>query len=564
VIGTVAATLWLVLGAVAFILLIACANVGGLLIVRGESRLREMAIRAALGAMRRHLIGGALAEGFLLGLIACAIGLLLAWCGTRLLVHLAPPNLPRLEEVAIDGRVLGFSVALSFLVSLLVGLIPGRRLDRIPVQAVLREGGQAASAAKGRRRLQRLLVVVQVALALTVLTGAGLMLRTYLHLSRVPLGFDPNDVVVVQLALPEADYPDDAAAQHFWAALVGRLATMPGVESAAAISAPPLGGAVSASGQIIEGLARDAGAPPEFIEKSFIGPGYLKTMRISLLSGADLTPGDVEQRRGLVIVDDVLAKRYWPQGALGKRLHPSEESDGRDPWYTIVGVARSVRSRRVAESAHGTIYYPLLSRVKNGWVPREMSLVLRTGLPLGALREAVRREVAAADPNLPVASLRSMRELVAVSQASSSFAAVMLLLALAITLILAAVGIYGFTSYVVSQRTQELGVRIAIGAQVRDILRTILGESAATAVAGIALGMLASALLTRSLTAILYEVSPLDVLTFSLAPILTFLLVLAASYVPAIRAAHTEPLRALRPASGGPASDNSSVREAED
>jgi predicted permease len=547
VVGGVATTLWLLLGAVGFVLLIACANVGGLLVVRGQSRQREMAIRTALGALRRHLLGGALAEGLLLGLASCAAGLLLAWLAIRLLVHLAPSNLPRLEEATIDARVLGFAVATSLAVSLLIGSIQAHRLERIPVEAVLREGGQAASAPRAKRRLQRLLVVIQVALALTMLTGAGLMAHSYLRLSRAPLGFDPDGVIVVQLALPAADYPDDTAVRRVFDRLIGRLATLPGVESAAAISAPPLGGSISAGGQVLEGLALDPGAPPPFLEQYYVTPGYFKTMRIALASGADLTAADVEQRRGVVVVDQALARRYWPGGALGKRLHPYETGEqGRDPWYTVIGVVRDVRSRGAGESARGTIYYPLLSKLKNDWVPRDMSIVLRSSLPLASLGEAVRREVAAADPNLPIARLLEMRQLVRSSRAQAAFTALMLLLALAITLILAAVGTYGFTAYVVGQRTQELGIRIAVGARVGDILRTILGESAATALAGVALGLAGSLLLTRAMALMLYEVSPFDPLAFAAAPLLTLLLVLIASYLPAMRAAHTDPLRALR------------------
>jgi putative ABC transport system permease protein len=552
-VGDVSSTLWLLLGAVGFILLMACANVSGLLVVRGEARQRETAIRIALGARRRHLLGGALAEGLLFGFASCAMGLVLAWLGTRVLVRLAPTDLPRLEDVAIEPRVLGFSVALALAVSLMLGLLPARRLGRLPVEASLREGGAAASAARGKRGLQRLLVSVQVALALSVLVGAGLMARTYERLSHVALGFDPYQVIVMQLELPAADYPHDTAVLRFASRLVERLAGLPGVESAAATSTLPLGGIFSARDQLIEGLAIEPGMPAPVFETCFITPGYFKTMHIPLRAGRDLTSAEIEARRGVAIVDETLAKKLWPGGALGKRLHPNGSS-AKDPWYTIVGVAGSVRARTAAEQPHATIYYPLLAKREDDWTPRDLSIVLRTSLPAAALQAAIRREVAAADRNLPVAALDDMQEWVHRDLAENAFAATMLLAALFVTLVLAGVGTYGFTTYVVSQRSQELGIRIAIGARAAHIVRTILGETAVMALAGIACGLLASLLLTRALSSLLYGVSPLDPSTFAVAAILILFLVSAASFLPAMRAARTEPLLSLKmtPGAAGP------------
>jgi putative ABC transport system permease protein len=553
VVGKAGTTLWILLAAVGFILLIACSNVSGLLVVRGEGRQREMAIRTALGALRRNLVGGTLAEGLLLGSAACVLGLLLAFWGTHLLVRFAPESVPRLGEVSLDGRVLAFSVTVSLLVSLFIGLAPSRRLDRVPLATMLREGSQGAVSRKARRRLHQLLVAVQVALALTVLTGAGLMVRSFTLLSRAPLGFDPRNLLVVQLALPPADYPDDAAVARLFERLIDRVSALPGVVSAAAISQAPLGGSVQAAGQVIEGLPTDDRVPPPFVEQAYVSQSYFKTMGIPLRSGADLTRGEIEGRNGSVVIDDSLAGHYWPQGSpLGKRLRPGEKPpDGQDPWYTIVGIAGGVRARTIAEPPHGTIYYPLLGKRKDAWVPREMSLVLRTRVPPATLAPAVRREVAAADPSLPVAGITDMEQLARKAGSRTAFTTWMLLLALAVTLILVAVGTYGFASYVVNQRTPEIGIRIAIGAQVGHILRMILGESLATTLVGIVLGLAGSALLTRALGSLLYEVSPLDPLTFAAAPLLLAALVLLASYGPALRAAHTDPLRALRLAPGG-------------
>jgi putative ABC transport system permease protein len=553
VVGKASTTLWILLAAVGFILLIACANVSGLLVVRSEGRQREMAIRTALGALWRHMVGGTLAEGLLIGSAACVLGLVLAFWGIRLLVRLAPSSVPRLGEVALDGRVLVFSIALSLLVSLFVGLAPSRRLNRVPLAAVLREGSQGAFSRQARRRLHQLLVALQVGLALTVLTGAGLMVRSFLRLSQAPLGFDPKNLLVVQLALPKADYPDDTATAQFFERLLERVSALPGVVSAAAISAAPLSGSVQAAGQVIEGLPTDDRVPPPFIEQAYVSQGYFKTMGIPLRRGADLTRTGIEERNGSVVIDQALAERYWAtDNALGKRLRPGEKPpEGQDPWYTIAGIAGSVRARTPADPPHGTIYYPLLSRFKDGWVPREMSLVLRTRVSPASLAGGVRREVAAADPNLPIADIADMEQLARKAEARTAFTAWMLLLALAVTLILVAVGTYGFSSYVVNQRTPEIGIRIAIGGQVGHILRMILGESLTTALAGIALGLVGSAVLTRFLGSLLYEVSPLDPLTFVAAPLLLVTLVLLASYLPAQRAAHTDPLGALKLAGGG-------------
>jgi putative ABC transport system permease protein len=553
VVGKAGATLWILLAAVGFILLIACSNVSGLLVVRSEGRQREMAIRTALGALRRNLVGGTLAEGLLLGMVACLLGLLLAFWGIHLLVRFAPTSVPRLGEVSLDGRVLAFSIVISLLVSLFIGVAPSGRVDRVPLATVLREGSQGAGSRKARRRLHQLLVAIQVALALTVLTGAGLMVRSFLRLSQAPLGFDPRNLLVVQLALPKADYPDDAAVARLFELLIDRVSALPGVVSATATSQAPLGGSVQAAGQFIEGLPTDDRVPPPFIEQAYVSQGYFKTMGIPLRSGADMTRAEIEGRNGSAVIDEPLAEHYWPQGsALGKRLRPGEKAPaGQDPWYTIVGIAGGVRARTPADPPHGTIYYPLLGKHKDAWVPREMSLVLRTRVPPASLAAAVRREVAAADPSLPVGNIADMEQLTRKAESRTAFTTWMLLLALAVTLILVAVGTYGFSSYVVNQRTPEIGIRIAIGGQVGHILRMILRESMATALVGIALGLVGSAVLTRALGALLYEVSPLDPLTFAASPLLLVALVLLASYLPALRAAHTDPLRALKLAPGG-------------
>ena len=549
VVGDIGRTLWILLGAVGFILLIACANVSNLLIVRGEGRRRETAIHTALGASARQVMGSVLAESLLLAVAAGGLGLLLAAGGLRLLLKLRPLGLPRLEEIGIDGRVLLFAAAAAVLSSLLAGLLPAlRSLLKGDLALELKTGGTRTTSGHAQQRMRRFLVGLQVGLVLVLLTGSGLMLRSFLRLSHLDPGFATQDVLTFQLSLPEQDFPDDVAAAGFLDRVVERLRGLPGVRSTGVASTLPLSGGAQASGHLIEDRPPQPGALPPTLWFGYAGEGYFEALGIPLLAGRTLTRADQETRGGVAVVNQALARHFWPRGdALGKRLRPAtNEEGGSEPWYTIVGIVGDVRNRDLAMTPDEIVYYPLLGRSADAWTVRQANVVLRTRVAPESLASEVRSAVWSLDPNVPVSGVRPMEQILRRSQARMIYAVLMFVLATAVAMVLAAVGIYGFVSYVVSQRTAEVGVRMALGARARDIRWLILRESLAIALAGILVGFLGAVALTRWLGSLLFEISPLDPLTFTLMPLLLLAIVLLSSALPAERATRVDPLKALQ------------------
>ncbi|HZF12934.1 MAG TPA: ABC transporter permease [Thermoanaerobaculia bacterium] len=540
--------LWVLFGAVGCILLIACVNVANLLIVRGEGRRKEIAIHTALGAPRRRLIGAVLAESLLLALAAGALGLLLAEGGLRLLLALKPAHLPRLSEVHLDFRVLAFAAVVSLLSSLLFGLLPAfRATGHRDLTAELKGSSRTATLGLAGRRLRQLLVGFQLALALVLLTGSLLLLQSFLRLLAIQPGFATDHVLTAAVDLPEAEYADDARAARFWSDLVSRLATLPGVISVGATSSLPLTGSGPGTGHLFADVPLPAHTTPPILYFDYVTDRYFDTLGIPLLAGRGFTPADGEGRTGAVIVSAALARHYWPHGSpLGRRLRPARESGLADPWYTVVGVVGDVRNRQLDQAPDELIYYPPLGKAKGEWTARQMTLVLHTRVPPASLAGAVRQAVRALAPDLPVAHIATMEQVVRDSRGRSAFSALMLLLATGVALVLGGVGIYGFVSYLVTQRTAEIGVRVALGASARRIRWMILYEALEVTAAGLVLGLVGAALLTRGLSSLLFEVSPLDPVTFVSVPLLIALLTLMASYFPAERAARIDPLRALQ------------------
>jgi putative ABC transport system permease protein len=549
VVGDFGKVLWILLGAVGFVLLIACANVANLLIVRGEGRRREMAIHTALGAARSSLIGNVLAESLMLALAAGAVGLLLAFGGLHLLSVLRPAELPRLDKVSLDGRVLLFTAAISLLTSLLFGLLPALRSSVTGDLATELKsgGGRTATAGRSRQRSRQLLIGVQIALAVILLTGSGLMLRSFLRVANLNPGFEASRVLTLQVALPESEYPDDAAAARFFQRAIDRLRALPGITAAGATSSLPLGGSASAGGHEIEGQPAAEGAPPPIFGTEYVSDGYFQALGIPLLAGRSLERGDQERRTGAVVINESAAKRFWPgQSALGKRFRPADSGLPADSWYTVVGVVRDVRNRRLTDEPEPTAYYPMQGKQAGAWVARQMSIVLRTGVKPESMVAPVRREIWAIDSNLPLSNVNTMEKLLDRDKARLNFSVLMFLIAAAVALALGAVGIYGFISYLVAQRTPEIGVRMAIGADRRTVRWMILKESLTIFVFGLAFGIVGAVAVTRWLKALLFEVSPLDPLTFGVVPLLLVTVVLLASYLPAERATRIDPLKALQ------------------
>jgi putative ABC transport system permease protein len=546
-VGKIGQALWVLFGAVGCILAIACANVANLLIVRGEGRQREQAIQSALGSSRRRLIGAVLAESLLLGLAAGLAGLALTWGGVRLLAALRPAALARVSPASVDGRVLVFALLLSVLTSLLFGLVPAWRASRQDeLAAELQGGGRALTQGRGRRRLRQVLVGLQLALALVLLTGSGLMLRSFRHLAEADPGFDPQQALTFEIALPRVAWAGDAAPARLFGRVLDRVAALPGVTAVGATSKLPLTG-LSMDGFMIEDHPRPAKAPPPVLGNQYISDGYFRAMRIPLIAGRWLERADAERRTGAVVVSASLARHYWPQGALGKRLRSSNVEGPSAPWYTIVGVAGDVRQADLIDRlGEEMVYYPLVPRIPGEWEARQLTFVVRAALPPAALAAAIRHEIGRLAPDVPIANLQLLDEVVHRSRSRVEFSALLIAIATAVALILGAVGLYGFVSYLVGQRTPEIGIRMALGASPRTIRWMVLREALVIAGGGLALGLAAAAALSGSLAALLVKVSPLDPLAFATAPLLLVTVTLFASYLPAERAARVAPSVALQ------------------
>ncbi|HTQ80187.1 MAG TPA: ADOP family duplicated permease, partial [Thermoanaerobaculia bacterium] len=445
-VGDFKAILWVLLGAVGCILAIACANVANLLLVRGEGRQRELAIHAALGAPRRRLLTGVLAESLLLGLAAGLLGTALAWAGLELLAALRPPALSHLPSPTLNLRALAFAGTLAVVTSLLAGLLPAWRASRrLDLSSELKAAGRAMTATRGRQRVRRALVGLQMALAVVLLTGATLMLQSFRRLAAVDLGFRPENVLTLDLALPEADYPTDSAVAHSLAAILERLRALPGVAMAGATSFLPLDN-YAIAGHAFEDFPRPPQAPPAMHGYQYVTEDYFRSLSIPILAGRGLERADAERRTGAVVVSEALAKHYWPgKSALGRHLRLERGYRPGDPWYTIVGVAGNIRQRELTETeTEESVYYPILAMKPAAWAARQVTLVLRTSVPPATLAPAVRRELARMAPELPLANLRTFEERLRGARSRIEFSALMILLATVIALGLGAMGLYGF------------------------------------------------------------------------------------------------------------------------
>ncbi|HYU35096.1 MAG TPA: ABC transporter permease [Thermoanaerobaculia bacterium] len=549
VVGSVEQILWLLLGSVGLILAIACANVANLFLVRAEGRLREVAVRSALGASRWDITRLFLAESLALSLLGGALGLALAAAGVRMLVALGPEGLPRLEEIAVDGPVLAFTVAVTVLAGLLVGLFAALRCGRLALVPALKEGGRGGTAGRERLRARNALVIVQVALALILLVGAGLMVNSFWHLLRVDPGLDPRGILTVRLDLPENEYTDAASTVRLVTQLLERVRAIPGVQSAGMIDQLPLAGSGSSSGHTIEGLSLPPGAMPLLLATRLVSPGYFEALHVPLREGRSFDRLDPARAGTEVVVSEALARRFWPgQSALGKRLSPGIDTTA-PCWYTVAGVVGNVRDVGLEKDPSATVYYPMRLRFTAGGedtAPRSITLVVRGAVQPLSLAQPVREAVWSVAPSLPLSSVRPMTEVVERSIVRTTFTMLLLVIAAGVALVLGTVGIYGVISYTVSQRTREIGVRLALGAKQQDIVRMILREGFLLTLAGIAAGLLVAFVTTRLMAALLFGVSPTDPLTFAVVPLLLALVALFASLVPAQRAAAVPPLESIR------------------
>jgi putative ABC transport system permease protein len=529
------------LGAVGFVLLIACANVANLLLARSAVRRREMAVRAALGAGRGRLFRQVLSEGVLLAVPGALLGLGLAWVGVRLLLALRPPGLPRLDEVGLDPRVLAFTLAAAVAAALLATLAPAlsASLER-PGSALAERGGDGMGGATGGRlRLRGALVVAEVALSLVLLIGAGLMLRSFLELSRVRPGFDPEGALTYKLSLPFPDYPTPEARTGFFRRMEERVAAAPGVEAVGSVFPMPLGGRfwTGPYGRAEEPEERWSEQEADF---RVVTPGYFDAMGIRLLAGRALAADDLDQRRAVAVVDASLASRLWPEGgAVGERV--GIDLFGEKVRLEVVGTVEPVRHAGITEPPRETIYLPLHFMP---WAP--MTVAVRTAADPETLAGPVRAGVRALDPGLAVYAVRPLAAYVREALAATRFTLVLAAVFAGLALALAAIGLAGVLAYAVRRRRHEIGVRVALGARPGDVVRLVVGRGLLLVGLGIVLGLAAALAVSRSLSGLLYGVTATDPATYAALAGLLAAVAVAASWVPAQRAARIDPVTALR------------------
>lgn len=544
IVGNVSWMLWVLLGAVGCVLLIACANVANLLLARAVGRQREIAIRAAMGANRWRVIRQLLTESVLISLLGGIAGLLLASWGTDFLLSLAPRAVPRVAETALDGRVLSFTLAVSLLTGILFGLAPALSAVKHDLVPLLKEGSLGAGGGARGKLVRNSLLVAQIAIAFTLLICAGLLIHSFWRLQQVNPGFDPHNVLTFRLSLPTAKYAENSQIESFYQRLQERLKVSPGVTSASAVSVLPLSGQNSAVGFSIDGVPTEANNP--FPHESFlriVRPGYFRTLGIPLLQGRDFDERDLLTGKPVVIINETLARKYFPdQNPLGRRINPSFAIDDRGiQMREIIGVVKDVQHASLSEPAGAECYASHLQ------VPAQtMTTVLRTAQDPRALMGIVRKEVAALDADLPVYNDKTLEDYLALSVAQPRFNTMLLTFFAGVALLLTAIGLYGVMSYTVSQHTREIGIRLALGAQKRDVLTFVVGQGMLLTLLGIGIGIGAAFALTRLLREFLFGVSAADPLTFGVVAILLAVIALLACYIPARRATRVDPMIALR------------------
>jgi putative ABC transport system permease protein len=535
-VGDMRPTLYLLLAAVGFLLLIACANVANLLLARATARQREVAIRSALGAGRGRVVRQLLTESALLSALGGAVGLLMAKWGMDALISMSPAGVPRLGEVAFDWRVLGVAFGVALLTGLLFGLLPALQAASPLLNEALKEGGRGADAARGKR-MRSAIVVAEVALALVLSVGAGLMLRSFARLQNVNPGFNPDHVLTASLALPGAKYEEGPLVVAFYRRLLNEVAALPGVESAGLVDALPLAGGSYLS-FVIEGRPPAARTPDA--EHRVVSPGYFRAMGIPLIRGRMLSEQDHAQTPFATVISETMARRYWPnEDPLGKRINLDDSQTA--PWRTIVGIVGDVRNEGLNAEPNPQMYVSFAQAPRQG-----MSLVVRgAGDPRGLIA-GVRNKVVELDRDQPLYNVRTLEQALAESLARERFGLLLIVTFAGLALLLATVGVYGVLAYSVTQRTREIGVRLALGASRRDVLRLIAGQGMKLVLAGVGVGLLASFALTRLMTGLLYGITATDPLAFIVVSVLLIVVALVACWIPARRATKIDPMVALR------------------
>jgi putative ABC transport system permease protein len=538
----VRAALFVLLGAVGFVLLIACANVANLLLARAAMREKEVAIRLALGARRWRIIRQLLTESALLGIAGGAVGLLLALWGLSALVALAPTDLPRLEQVGIDGRVLVFTLGISLLTGVIFGLVPALQASKPDINDALKEGGRGSSGGAAGIRVRNLLVVSEIALSLLLLVGAGLLIRSFIRLQQFELGFNPNNLLTMRVQLPGSKYRESKQVTTFYQQLLERIEAVPGVQSAGAISTIFLDDTPNSTNFTIEGKPVMTGA--ESIEVPFdaVSPAYFKVMGIPLLRGREFDNRDVDGSPPVAIINDTFAQRFFPgEDPIGKRYMYGQPGPDNTNWITIVGIVGDMRRTGFDRPVRPETFLPEAQAGDNA-----LTVVARTSGNPANFASALRSEVWAIDKDQSVYDIKTMDVTLAEMLSQRRFNMLLLGIFASVALLLAALGIYGVMSYSVTQRSHEIGIRMAMGAQTGDVLNLVVRKGMLLALSGIVVGLLASFALTRVMATLLYGVSATDPLTFVAISLVLAGVALGACFVPAHRATKVDPMVALR------------------
>lgn len=547
-VGRASTALWLIFGAVGVVLLIACANVANLMLVRASGRRRDVAVCAALGASRGTVIRELVVEALALGAVGGGMGVALAFGGLELLRAVAPETLPRLEEIALDGVVLAFAVGTSGIAALACALLPALQHSRPNVAVTFREAARSVTHGDGRSR--DALAAAQVALVLLLLIGSGLMIRSFQALRAVDPGFrDAERVLTFRLFIPSSEVPDEREAARAHREILTRIEALPGVVSASLGSSVPMFGATNNNSTYVEDFPAPEGESVPVRRMVFVAPGYFETLGTPLLAGRTFDWRDVHDMHTAAVVTENFAREYWsdPALAVGKRVREGRSG----PWKEIIGVVGNVHDDGVDQPATTVLYWPMLvtdfwGMSFFGYFARTTTYAVRTVGPPTALLGAVRRIVHGVNPNLPLASVQTLQDVLDRSVARTSFTLVLLTVAAGVALLLGVVGLYGVVSYVVQARTREIGIRMAVGAARVDVTRMVVRRGLVLAGIGVVVGLLAAAAGSRLMRSLLFGVAPVDVVTYGVTALLLVVIAGAASYLPAQRAAKVDPMRVLR------------------
>jgi putative ABC transport system permease protein len=541
--GRIRPALLVLLGAVAFVLLIACANVANLLLARAASRIKEVAIRSALGATRRDLLRQLLVESVMLAVMGGALGLGLAWLGVKGVVALQPANVPRISELHIDGWVALFTLGVSLATGLLFGLAPAVQTSKTNLQETLKEGGRGANADRSGHALRRVLVVAEVALALTLLTGAGLLIKSLALLQEVNPGFDARNLLTFRVAIPNAKYRSDTTRIQYYDRAVAAVRAVPGVTDVGIASVLPFSGGWSTGGFTVEGYQPPTGKPGPWGDQRTVSAGLFTTLRIPLLKGRLFTEQDGATGPSVVIVDDEMVKRYWPNvDPIGKRITFNDpQRDSVVDWITVVGVVGHTKHEGLDAENRVQLYFPYRAGVGGG-----MAFVMRTAGDPNQLLPSVRAAIHGVDRDVPIAAVATMDTNISNSMGQRRFAMLLLGLFAAMAMVLASIGIYGVMSYSVTQRAHEIGIRMALGAARRNVLSMVMGQGLLLVGLGVVIGVVGALALTRLIASQLFGVQPTDPTTFVLVATTLVGVAALATFIPALRATRVDPVVALR------------------